>query len=491
VTSPASIPRTAYQGASEELEIRLRADESSRRPVLLAFWSAIIWLLIGSVFGEVASLKMHFPDWLTGEGWLTFGRVRPAHLNAMIYGWASIAMLGVSLWIIPRLVHSELRWPRLAQLGIVLWNVGLVIGIIGIFAGRTDGMEWLEMDRYLAVPWLVAGGGLVGLSLLATLARRDVDHLYVSVWYIMAAYLWFPVIYIVGNWPTWTGVESAATNWFYAHNVLGLWLTPISLGAVYYFIPKVLGRPIYSYQLSLLGFWALAFFYALVGMHHLIGGPVPEWMITTSIVASILMLIPVVSVAVNHHTTMLGRFGALRYSPTLRFVVLGAIAYTAVSLQGMFTALRDVNRITHFTHWTVAHAHVGVYSFVTFVMFGSMYYILPRLVGHEWPSARLIRWHFWLVLIGIALYVIMLTIVGVLQGLAMLDPKVPFQQSVEVTLPGLVARSIAGLILTAGHLVFAYHYWWMVRGRRPALERPPLYEVRPVLFTPEAEALSR
>jgi cytochrome c oxidase cbb3-type subunit 1 len=331
----------------------------------------------------------------------------------------------------------------------------------------------------------------VGLSLLATLARRDVDHLYVSVWYIMAAYLWFPVIYIVGNWPTWTGVESAATNWFYAHNVLGLWLTSISLGAVYYFIPKVLGRPIYSYQLSLLGFWGLAFFYALVGMHHLIGGPVPEWMITTSIVASILMLIPVVSVAVNHHTTMLGRFGALRYSPTLRFVVLGAIAYTAVSLQGMFTALRDVNRITHFTHWTVAHAHVGVYSFVTFVMFGSMYYILPRLVGHEWPSARLIRWHFWLVLIGIALYVIMLTIVGVLQGLAMLDPKVPFQQSVEVTLPGLVARSIAGLILTAGHLVFAYHYWWMVRGRRPALERPPLYEVRPVLFTPEAEALSR
>lgn len=491
MTSPVSAPRTAYQGASEELEIRLRADASSRGPVLFAFSCAIIWLLIGSTFGDVASFKLHLPDWLTGEGWLTFGRIRPAHLNAMIYGWASLAMMGVSLWIIPRLVHTELSRPRLAQLGIVLWNVGLIVGILGILAGRSDGLEWLEMERYVAAPWLVVGGGLVGLSLLATLARREVDHLYVSVWYIMAAYLWFPVIYIVGNWPTWTGVESAATNWFYAHNVLGLWLTAISLGAVYYFIPKVLGRPINSYHLSLLGFWALAFFYALVGMHHLIDGPVPEWMITTSIVASVLMLIPVLAVAVNHHLTVLGRFGALRYSPTLRFVVIGAIAYTAVSLQGMFTAFRDVNRITHFTHWTIAHAHVGVYSFVTFVQFGSIYYILPRLVGHEWPSARLIRWHFWLVLTGIALYVIALTLVGVLQGLALVDPTVPFQRSVEVTLPGLVARSIAGLILTAGHLVFAYHYWLMVRGRRPAPERPPLYEVRPVLFTPEAEALAR
>jgi cytochrome c oxidase cbb3-type subunit 1 len=493
MTAPAlgGIPRTPYQGAGEELAIRLRTDASSRRPVLLAFSLAIAWLLIGSVVGTLASLKLHVPDLLTGEGWLTFGRIRPAHLNAMIYGWASLAMLGVSLWIIPRLVHTDLRQPRLAQLGILLWNVGLIIGIVGILLGRTDGLEWLEMDRYIADPWLVVGGGLVGLSLLATLGRREVDHLYVSVWYIMAALLWFPVIFIIGNWPTWTGAESAATNWFFAHNALGLWLTAVNLGAVYYFLPKVLGRPIESYQLSLLGFWGLAFFYALVGMHHLVGGPVPEWMITTSIVASVLMLIPVLAVAVNHHMTMLGRFGALRYSPTLRFVVLGAIAYTAVSLQGMFTSLHGVNRITHFTHWTVAHAHVGVYSFVTFVLFGSMYYILPRLVGREWPSARLIRWHFWLVLVGIALYVVMLTIFGVFQGLALLDPKVPFQRSVEVSLPGLVARSIAGGILTAGHLVFAYHYWLMVRGRRPAPERLPLHDVRPVLFTPEAEEVVR
>jgi cytochrome c oxidase cbb3-type subunit 1 len=467
----------------EDVAIRLRADESSRRVVLVGVGSAVCWLLVGSLFGLVASIKLHEPDWLDGPAWLTFGRIRPAHLNAMIYGWASLAMVSVACWLIPRLVHTELRLRRLAEAGLWLWNVGVLLGILAILSGRTDGVEWLEMPRYIADPWLIIGGGCVGVALLATLAARTVAHLYVSVWYIMAAFLWFPIIFIVGNWPHLRGVEDAAVNWFYAHNALGLWLTAISLGAAYYFIPKVLGRPIYSYGLSLLGFWALAFFYALNGMHHLIGGPVPEWMITTSIVASVLMVIPVFAVAVNHHMTMIGRFTALRYSPTLRFVVLGSIAYTAVSLQGSFTAFRAVNRITHFTHWTIAHAHVGVYGFVTLVMFGSIYYILPRVTGHEWPSARLIRWHFGLTLGGFALYVIPLTIAGVFQGLALLDPQLPFELSVKRSLWGLEARTVAALVLTAGHLVFAWHCWLMVRARTPAAALPPLHDTRPIAYT--------
>ncbi len=476
----------------EDLEIRLRADASSRRPVLFCFATAIAWLLAGSIFGTIASLKLHLPDLWVGQPWLTFGRMRAAHLNAMIYGWASTAMLGVSLWMIPRLVHRELRAARAAEAGLALWNVGVVLGVGGILAGHTDGLEWLEMPRYWADPWLIVGGGLVGVPLLLTLAAREVDHLYVSVWYVMASFLWFPAIFLVGNWPGWSGVESAGVNWFYAHNALGLWLTAVNLGAAYYFIPKVLGRPIHSYQLSLLGFWALAFFYALNGMHHLIGGPLPTWMITTSIVASVLMLIPVLAVAVNHHMTMVGRFGALRYSATLRFVVIGSIAYTAVSLQGMFTALREVNRLTHFTHWTIAHAHVGVYLFVTFILFGSIYYIMPRIVRREWPSGSLIRWHFWLVLVGMGLYVVGLTVVGVLQGLAWLDPTVPFQRSVEITIPGLIARSVAAFILTAGHVVFAWHFWRIVRGEGRPRRLPVLHEVRPLIYrgpsAPEGEA---
>lgn len=470
-----------------DLDVRLRADASSRGPALFCFGTALLWLLLGSAFGVIASLKLHMPDLLVEPPWLTFGRVRTAHLNTVIYGWASLAMLGVSVWLIPRLVHGELRAPRLATVGAVLWNVGVAVGVVGILAGRTDGLEWLEMDRLLADPWLVVGGALVGVPLLLTLAAREASHLYVSVWYVMGAFVWFPIIFLVGNYP-WTGVESAATNWFYAHNALGLWLTAVALGAAYYFIPKVLGRPIHSYQLSLLGFWTLAFFYSLNGMHHLIGGPIPTWMITTSIVASALMLIPVLAVAVNHHLTVFGRFGALRYSPTLRFVVVGSMSYTAVSLQGMLTALREVNRVTHFTHWTVAHAHVGVYAFVTFVLFGSMYYILPRLVRHEWPSARAIQWHFWLVLGGIGLYVVPLTIGGVLQGLALFDPDTPFRASVQAVRPALVLRSLAGLVLTAGHLVFAAHVWRMVRGPAPERALPPLHEPRPVVWSGPAPA---
>ena len=490
-TDSAGVHLDESKSRVDDIAIRLRADASSRRVALIAFATAIGWLLVGSGFGEVSSLKMHIPDLLVNEAWLTFGRVRPSHLNAMIYGWASLAMMGVSVWMMPRLLHTELRFGSLAESGIWFWNVGVVIGIAGILSGHSDGLEWLEMPRYIAVPWLIVGGGMVGVALLATLAARRAEHLYVSVWYIMAAYLWFPIIFVIGNWPAWTGVESAATNWFYAHNTLGLWLTAVSLGAAYYFIPKVLGRPVHSYQLSLLGFWTLAFFYALNGMHHLIGGPVPEWMITTSIVASGLMVIPVLAVGINHHMTMVGRFTALRYSPTLRFVVFGAMSYTAVSLQGMFTATRAVNRVTHFTQWTIAHAHVGVYGFVTFVMFGSIYYIMPRIMNREWPSARLISWHFWLVAGGLVLYVVPLSVAGVLQGLVLLDPQAPFERSVQAEMFGLVTRSVAGLVLTVGHGVFAWHFWLMTRARGAERTISPFHEVRPILFVaPESAPIA-
>ena len=475
--------------APDDLGVRLRADASSRTVVLVLYSVAIVWLLIGSIFGDIASFKLHWPDFLTRQAWLTFGRVRTAHLHAVNYGWATAALIGTSVWLLPRLVHTELRGARLALVGGVLFTIGIAVGIVGVLLGYNDGMEWLEANRYAAGPFLVVGGGLVGLSLFRTVAARRAEHLYVSVWYILGAFIWFPMLYVTGKWPTFSGVESAAVNWFFAHNVLGFWLTAMSVGAAYYFIPKVLGRPIYSYQLSVIGFWSLALFYSLNGMHHLVGGPLPTWMITTSIVASVFMFIPVVATGINLHMTVVGRFGALRHSPTLRFVVLGAIAYTAVSLQGSFTALREVNRVTHFTHWTVAHSHVGGYAFVTFVAFGAMYYVVPRLVGHEWPSAKLVRWHFNTVLAGIAVYVIALTWAGVGQGLALLDAKLPFQVSVERSLPGLYGRSIGGIILTIGHLVFAYHFWLMLRMPRgvPRRTRPPFHEAQPILYTTEAD----
>ncbi len=465
----------------ENLDIRLRADASSRQVALRAIGFSVVWLILGSVFGLIASFKLHLPDWLVSEPALTFGRVRSAHLNAMAYGWASSAMLAVSVWMIPRLVHTELRLPKAAEAGLYFWNVGMVLGVVGILAGYSDGLEWLEMPRYWADPFFVIGGGLVGLSLLSTIAVREVEHLYVSVWYIMAAFIWFPIIFVVGNWPTFSGVESAAVNWFYAHNALGLWLTPVCLAAAYYFIPKILGRPIYSYQLSLLGFWTLGFFYSLNGMHHLIGGPLPTWMITTSVVASGLMIIPVIAVGVNQHMTLNKRFGALRYSPTLRFIVFGAVAYTLVSLQGVFMAFREVNRLTHFTHVTVAHAHVGLYSFVTMILFGSIYYILPRLLGREWVSEKLITWHFWSVAIGQTVYLVPLTVAGMVQGVAMADPTSTWESVIRAMMPGLIGRSIGGTLLTIGHAVFAYHVFLMFRGGKARQGLPPFHEVAPII----------
>lgn len=471
---------TAEENDDLDLDLRRKLDDSGRRVTSLAFFSALTWLFVGTIIGDMVSWKFQYPDWLQSTGATTFGRLRIVHLNTMIYGWASLAMLGVAVWMVPRLVHSPLQWPRLATLGVILWNIGLTIGIILVLAGVNDGIEWLEMHRWFADPWFVIGGGIVGLAILKTVLNNRAKHLYVSVWYLTGSFVWFPIIFVAGNLPLFTGVESAAVNWFYAHNALGFWLTTVNLGAIYYFIPKILGRPVYSYQLSLLGFWALAFFYALNGMHHLIAGPMPTWMITTSIVASVLMVIPVSAVAVNHHMPMIGRFTALRYSPTLRFVVLGALAYTAVSLQGSFTALAEVNRITHFTHWTIAHSHVGVYSFSTFVLFGAMYYILPRLTGRDWPSGSLISWHFWLALAGIAIYVLALIAGGVLQGMALLDAATPFQRSVEVVAPYLLARSWSSFILTGAHLIFMWHCLLLVSTRAPTL-RPPWYRVRPVV----------
>ena len=456
---------TASEGGSSvsdsDAKARDDADKSTSLVVGVCVTLAVVWLVLASVAGLISSIKMHEPDWWVQYGWITFGRIRPIHLNMVAYGWCSLAGIGVAIWLIPRLLKTELVGARYALVGGALWTIGVFAGTVAIAMGYSDGLEWLEYPWQIDI-LLVIGGALVGVPLWLTLLNRKVKHLYVSVWYIGAGLLWFPILFLIANWPgLHFGVQQASMNWWFGHNVLGLWFTPIGLAASYYFIPKVIGKPIHSYNLSLLGFWSLAFFYSQVGGHHLIGGPVPSWLITISIVQSMMMVIPVFAVAVNQHMTVLGNFRALAYSPTLRFIVLGAMMYTAASVQGSLEALRSVNTITHFTHYTVAHAHLGLYGFFSMVMFGSIYFIMPRVMNWEWPYPKLISLHFWLVLVGFAIYFIWLSIGGWLQGLAMLDEKTPFMQSVALTIPYLKARSIGGGLMTLGHLVFAAHFFAM------------------------------
>jgi cytochrome c oxidase cbb3-type subunit 1 len=208
-------------------------------------------------------------------------------------------------------------------------------------------------------------------------------------------------------------------------------------------------------------------FYSQVGIHHIIGSPIPAWLVTVSVVQSVMMIVPVFAVAINQHMTVLGHFAALKHSPTLRFVVLGAMLYTLVSLQGTLEALPYFNRVTHFTQYTIAHAHLGVYGFFSMVMFGSIYFLMPRVAEREWPYPRLITLHFWLVTIGLGVYFVSLTVGGLLQGLAMLDPARPFLDSLTVTLPYLTARSVGGTLMTLGHFIFAYHFLALILKRGP------------------------
>ncbi|WP_141211546.1 cbb3-type cytochrome c oxidase subunit I, partial [Brucella grignonensis] len=338
---------------------------------------------------------------------------------------------------------------------------------LAIASGWTDGEEWLEIPWQLDMVLALAGVFFV-IPLVKTAIARQVHHIYVSGWYFLAGILWFPCLFVIANIPyIHSGVEEATVNWWFAHNVLGLWLTPLGVGTAYYFIPKIIGKPIYSYSVSLLGFWGLALFYSQVGIHHLIGGPVPTWVVTLSIVHSVMMFIPVIAVAINQHVTVARNLWALKESLPLRFISFGAVMYTLASFQGSIEALRSVNTVTHFTHYTVGHAHLGAYAFVTIVMFGAAYHMLPRMTGRtfQWPA--LINAHFWLVVVGFAIYFFGLSIGGVLQGLAMLDATRPFADSVTVTIPYLEARSVGGSLMTLGHVLFAVNVV-MILFPRPA-----------------------
>ncbi len=440
---------------------RAAIDASTRLPVILFYSSAIFWLLVGTVFGLLAAIKMNIPTFLDQWGWLTFGRIRPAHLNAVAYGWASPAAIGTGLWLMARLCRTPLKHAKLLISAAVFWNLGVAIGICAILAGDSRSIEWLEFPNY-ASGLLFISYGLISVWAVVMFHFRQPGHVYVSQWYILAAFLWFPWLYstsnLLLNFEQIQGGAQGAVNWWFGHNVLGLWFTPIALATIYYLIPKVLGRPIHSYYLSILGFWTLALFYSWNGMHHLIGGPFPAWMISASVVASVMMVVPVITTAVNFHMTTVGHFNALKWSPTLRFTVFGAVCYTLASGQGSTMAIPSLNVITHFTHYTIGHSHLGMYAFFTMVMYGAIYYIMPRVVGWEWPSSRLIRWHFWLVAIGIVFMVIVLSVGGVLQGLALLNPNVTFMKSLEIARPWLWMRSGSGILLTAGHIVFAVNF---------------------------------
>ena len=441
-------------------------DQSARTPILLFIVSSVAWLVLGSIFGLLVSFKFHAPEFLGTQALLTFGKLRPLHLNIIAYGWLAPAALGVAMWLVPRLTKVPLQQTKILSAAGIMWNIGVLLGCVGILFGYSDGLEWLEFwwpfDILLAI-----AGAMVALPLFRTVYISEEKHLYVTMWYTIAALIWFPVLFVIANSHfLHSGVQQAIANWWFAHNVLGLWVTPLGLGIIYYLLPKIIGHPIASYQLSLFGFWGLALFYSQVGMHHLLGGPIPTWIGNLSVVMSVGMAIPVITVAINHHVSTYRHFHVLKESVVLRFVVFGAMSYTVSSLQGSLHSLRTFNYITHFTHWTVSHAHLGLYGFTTMVLFGGIYFALPRIVGRNFRRPQLLNLHFWIAAIGIIIYVVALGVGGWLQGQELRNIHGSFEQSVRLTMPYLIGRSVGGTLMLLSHCLMLYNVIDILRDRK-------------------------
>ncbi len=462
-------PTTPASAAASDVEQIERAliDASTRVPVLMFYASAIIWLLIGTVMAGFVSFKLHAPDMFSDIAYLTWGRMRAAHMNVMVYGWASMAGMGTAIWIMARLCRTTLRHPLLLVAGGGFWNLGVLLGVGGIIAGESTGYQWLEFPPYAAIVLFASYTLIISWAVLMFRFRNG-EQIYITQWYLVGAFLWFPWLYAAANLMLFVvpvqGVMQAAVSWWYANNLMFLWLGAIGLGVAYYMIPKVIGRPVYSYHLATIGFWTYALFSSWTGMQRLVDGPFPAWMITASITATILTIIPVATVGLNHHMTMQGYFPLLRYSPTLRFTVFGAMSYTVFSLLGVLISLRSVERYLNFTQASIAYSHLGLYAFYTMVIFGSMYYIVPRLVGREWRYASLIKLHFWGSVYGIGLMTLMLLAAAIAQGKAMDDPTMTFMDVIQYVPMYLRGRSIAGVLMTASHFIFAFHFGLMLFG---------------------------
>ncbi len=461
-----TIPASATATDVDQVE-RVLIDASTRVPVLMFYASAIVWLLIGTLMAGFVSFKMHAPDFLSNISFLTWGRMRPAQMNVMVYGWASLAGMGTAIWIVARLCRTTLRHPLLLVAGAGFWNFGVLLGVGGILAGEGTGYHWLEFPPYAAIVLFVAYTLIISWAVLMFRFRHG-EQIYITQWYLVGAFLWFPWLYAAANLMLFVvpvqGVMQAAVSWWYGNNLLFLWLGAIGLGVAYYMIPKVIGRPVYSYHLATIGFWTYALFSSWTGMQRLVDGPFPAWMITASIAATILTIIPVATVGLNHHMTMQGYFPLMRYSPTLRFTVFGAMSYTVFSLIGVLISLRSVARYANFTETSAAYSDLGLYAFYTMIIFGSMYYIVPRLVGREWRYASLIKLHFWGSAYGIGLMVLMLFTGGLLQGANMDNPTLPFSQAIQTVLPYLRGRSLSWILLIVANFGFAFHFGLMLFG---------------------------
>lgn len=436
--------------------------------------SSTIWVLLGVSMGLVLALQFVFPDLFHGVSWLVFGRLRSAHTNTVMFAWLSMGMVGILLYIVPRLTGRQLWSERLANLCMIVWNISMAVGIVGLLTAHSQGREYAEFIYSVDV------GIMVGLLLLMvnfymTIAHRTENKFYVSLWYVIGTFIWMPSLYFIGNvmWHPATGsmmgINDSMYNWFYGHNVLGLWFTTGLLPIVYYLVPKQTRTPLYSHALSLIAFWGVIFFYTGVGAHHLLWAPLPYWLKTFAVAESLGMIIPVAAFMMNIWMTMRGNWNRFITDIPLRFVVTGWAAYILVSYQGSHQSLRAINNLTHFTQYVPGHAHLSLLFFAASIIMGGIYYVVPRVLGVETFSRRLANVQFSLYFVGFFFFFGGFTLSGLVQGTAWVNQGLPIWSVLPGLRPYMALRAVGGVLLVLNFILFTYNIWATVIVRRQAI----------------------
>jgi cytochrome c oxidase cbb3-type subunit 1 len=423
----------------------------------------------------LVSIKFHNPGFLDEVPWLTFGRLRPIHVNGVIFGSFSTVFLGLLYYIVPRLCGVRMYKEEWGWWLLHAWNLFLVLGTVSLMAGYNMGLEAGEFEWPLNL-LRFAILGLITVQVLGTVFRRTEQRFYVAMWYTTAALIWTVMNLILGNVvlayvEDIAGVNSAAMHGLYIHYIVGLWITPAGLALIYYFLPLSAKNALYSHKLSLLGFWGLAFFYPFVGTHHYLYSPIPHWTQTISIVTSMLLIIPVWTVVVNFFGTMLGRWGPMAGGGgadnyAAKFLMLGAVYYLLVCFQGSVEALRRLQELTHFNDFVIAHSHLTVFG--TFVVWavGAAYYVWPRVTGRQLWSDKLASWHLWLTIAGFTVMAVGLTAQGFVQG-SMLEYGANFVDTVKEMKPWWVARTVGGIAMDVALLLMVVNFYKSAAEGRP------------------------
>jgi len=429
-----------------------------RRLILQWLYWGLFWLLFTPSVGVTISTLFNYPEYLGTSEFLTFGRLRPMHVNGVIFGAFSTLFIGLCYYLLPRLCGVRVWRGEWGYWLAWVWNLGLVVGMASLALGYNQGLEAGEFPLLIdSIIFVVLA--ITTVQFLVTISQRLEPQLYVAVWYLIGAFVWTVMNLVLGSYILpfgINGINSAAFHGLFIHYIVGLWITPAGYVLIYYFLPASVRNPVYSHKLSLVGFWSLALFYPFVGIHHYLYSPIADWAETLAIITSMLLIVPVWTVLQNFFGTMIGRWQAFGRNLPAKFLIMGSLMYLVGCFQGSTEALRSIQQPTHFSDFVISHSHLTVFG--TFVVWaiGGTVYVLPKLVGRPLWSFTLGNWSFWLITFGISLMGLDLTMAGLQQGYSLMS-GVEWLDSLVAIRPYWLVRTVAGISMDVGMSLLVYN----------------------------------